>query len=55
MASKQNEGENERAEFKSPGPDELYPRILKKHADVILEHLSIIFENSWRIGEVPEE
>ncbi|XP_077149043.1 P2X purinoceptor 4 isoform X1 [Ranitomeya variabilis] len=39
----------------SPGPDELHPRVLKEIAEEIFEPLSIIFENSWRTGEVPED
>ncbi|XP_073532281.1 general transcription factor IIH subunit 3 isoform X2 [Phyllobates terribilis] len=39
----------------SPGPDELHPRVLKEIIEEILEPLSIIFENSWRTGEVPED
>ncbi|KAG9460231.1 hypothetical protein GDO78_023171 [Eleutherodactylus coqui] len=42
-------------EFKSQGPDELHPRILKEAAEEIAEPLVIIFENSWRIGEAPED
>ena len=42
-------------EFKSPGPDKLHPRILKELAEVISELLAIIFENSWRTGEVPTD
>uniref|UniRef100_A0A670IJS6 Reverse transcriptase domain-containing protein n=1 Tax=Podarcis muralis TaxID=64176 RepID=A0A670IJS6_PODMU len=41
--------------FKSPGPDELHPRVLKELADVISEPLAVIFENSWRTGEVPAD
>ncbi|CAM5118909.1 unnamed protein product, partial [Natator depressus] len=40
---------------KSMGPDELHPRVLKELAAVIAEPLAIIFENSWRTGEVPDE
>uniref|UniRef100_A0A670HT18 Reverse transcriptase domain-containing protein n=1 Tax=Podarcis muralis TaxID=64176 RepID=A0A670HT18_PODMU len=41
--------------FKSPGPDELHPRVLKELADVISEPLAVIIENSWRTGEVPAD
>ncbi|CAM4629674.1 unnamed protein product [Lepidochelys kempii] len=37
------------------GPDELHPRVLKELAAVIAELLAIIFENSWRTGEVPDD
>ena len=40
-------------EIKSPGPDELHPRVLKELAGEISEPLAIIFEKSWRTGEVP--
>ncbi|CAM4549153.1 unnamed protein product [Lepidochelys olivacea] len=37
------------------GPDALHPRVLKELADVIAEPLAIIFENSWRLGEIPDD
>ncbi|PKU44080.1 rna-directed dna polymerase from mobile element jockey-like [Limosa lapponica baueri] len=37
------------------GPDGIRPWVLRELADVIVKLLSIIFEMSWRTGEVPED
>ena len=37
------------------GPNAMYPCVLRELTEVITEPLSIIFERSWRTGEVPED
>ena len=40
---------------KSPGPDELHPRIIKELMEELLEPLSIIFSSSFSEGQVPQD
>ena len=38
---------------KSPGPDNLHPRVVKELADVLVKPLHIIFNLSLRLGKIP--
>ncbi|GAB0203281.1 mitochondrial enolase superfamily member 1 [Grus japonensis] len=40
---------------KSMGPDELHPWVLRELVDEVAKSLSIIFNNSWQLGEVPTD
>ena len=37
------------------GPNGMHPHVLRELAEVIAKPLSIIFDRSWRTGEVPED
>lgn len=39
---------------KSPGPDQIHPKVLNELADTIDKPLSMIFNESFKSGKVPE-
>ncbi|KAF4796682.1 hypothetical protein TURU_082069 [Turdus rufiventris] len=40
---------------KSMGPDGIHPRVMKELADELVKLLSIIYQQSWDTGEVPDD
>ena len=40
---------------KSMGSDGSHPGVLREVAEVVAEPLSVIYQRSWRTGEVPKE
>ncbi|PKU49450.1 rna-directed dna polymerase from mobile element hypothetical protein [Limosa lapponica baueri] len=41
--------------YKLMGPENIHPKALKELVDVISRPLSVIFEKSWRLGDIPED
>ena len=37
------------------GPDGIYPRVLRELAEVLAKPVSIIYQQSWSKGEVPDD
>lgn len=37
---------------KSPGPDEIHPKIIKEMSEVLFDPLMILFESSFHVGEI---
>ncbi|KFW82323.1 hypothetical protein N305_03489, partial [Manacus vitellinus] len=40
---------------KSMGPDGIHPRVMRKLAEELAKPLSIIYQQSWLTGEVPDD
>ncbi|TRZ16554.1 hypothetical protein HGM15179_010607 [Zosterops borbonicus] len=40
---------------KSMGPDGVHPRVMRELADELVKLLSIIYQQSWLTGEVPDD
>jgi len=41
--------------YKTIGPNEIYPWVLRELADEVAKLLSIVFERSWQSGGVPTD
>jgi len=41
--------------YKSMGPDGIHPRVLKELVEELAKPLSIIYQQSWLTGEVPDD
>ncbi|TRZ06873.1 hypothetical protein HGM15179_020232 [Zosterops borbonicus] len=41
--------------YKSMGPDGIHPRVMRELADEPVKLLSIIYQQSWLTGEVPDD
>jgi len=41
--------------YKSMGPDGIHPRVLRELAEELAKPLSVIYQQSWLIGEVPDD
>ncbi|NWT73742.1 LORF2 protein, partial [Prunella himalayana] len=41
--------------YKSMGPDGIHPRVMRELADELAKPLSIIYQESWLTGEVPDD
>ena len=41
--------------YKSMGPDEIHPRVLRQLAEELDKPLPIIYQQSWLTGEVPDD
>ncbi|KFQ45917.1 hypothetical protein N333_11810, partial [Nestor notabilis] len=41
--------------YKSKGPDEIHPQVLKELANEVARPLFIMTERSWQSGEVPDD